>query len=186
MTKFEFLEQLSRELKRISEEERDNILDFYDNYIKDKMADGFSEAEAVSSLGTVKSVANNAMVELIADKKEKKGISSAIVVLLLIFSTPILVPLGIAILAVYFAIAVTIIALVASFGAVSLGGLALVVLAPLNLTSFPTVIVVIGVGLVLFAVFAVLTVLIAFCGFKFMHLITVELAKFIVKRGKNK
>ena len=51
MTKREFLEMLNKLTSRLSESERDRLLEYYGEIIDDRMEEGLSEAEAVAALG---------------------------------------------------------------------------------------------------------------------------------------
>lgn len=58
MLKKEFLDCLSTKLNLINETEKEDILVEYSTYIDDKMANGFSEEEAVAGFGNVNELAN--------------------------------------------------------------------------------------------------------------------------------
>ena len=51
MTKREFLEMLNERTARLSEAERDRLLEYYGEIIDDRMEEGLTEAEAVAALG---------------------------------------------------------------------------------------------------------------------------------------
>ena len=51
MTKREFLDMLNNLTSRLSESERDRLLEYYSEIIDDRMEEGLSEAEAVAALG---------------------------------------------------------------------------------------------------------------------------------------
>ena len=51
MTKREFLEILNERTARLSEAERDRLLEYYGEIIDDRMEEGLTEAEAVAALG---------------------------------------------------------------------------------------------------------------------------------------
>ena len=51
MTKREFLEKLNERTARLSEAERDKLLEYYGEIIDDRMEEGLTEAEAVAALG---------------------------------------------------------------------------------------------------------------------------------------
>lgn len=59
MTKSDFLEQLEQKLSLICEEERNDILLEYGSYIEDKIANGYTEEQAIQGFGDLDELAND-------------------------------------------------------------------------------------------------------------------------------
>ncbi len=141
MTKNEFLNQLKRKIRALPKEERDNAIEFYENYF----ADAQSEEEAIKNLGSVDEIAANLIIEF-GEKKREKGKKSGIswlTVLLAILSAPITLPLGFAGLTLVFALIITagffIFTLFLFFIAFLLSGLvSIFVILPAFLLNFQT------------------------------------------------
>ena len=73
MNKKKFLALLSKKLRKIPKEELAERLSFYSEIIDDRMEEGLSEAEAVSSVGNVEEIAAEITAELgVSTAKEKK------------------------------------------------------------------------------------------------------------------
>ncbi len=103
MTKNEFMAELKRKIRSLPKEERDNAIEFYENYFNDAI----SEEEALKNLGDVNEIAANLIIEFGENNfgkgnKNKKNISW-LTVLFAILSAPITLPLGFAGLLLIFA-----------------------------------------------------------------------------------
>ncbi len=92
MTKNQFLSELKRKLRALPKEERDNAIEFYENYFNDAA----NEEEALKKLGDVNEIAANLILEFGEKKPNKKSGVSWITVLFAILSAPITLPLGFA------------------------------------------------------------------------------------------
>ena len=105
--------------------------------------------------------------------KQSNGWKIACLILLCILLFPVVIPLGIGLIAVLFAILIGILALVVGIGAaavaVLISGVVTVVVGFVNVFRIPVVgIAVTGVGFLLMAVGMLLTVVVAWCGVKFV------------------
>lgn len=63
MNKIDFLEKLKKGLAPISGNERQSVLDYYDEMISDRIENGKTEEEAVAELGSPESVVENILAE---------------------------------------------------------------------------------------------------------------------------
>lgn len=169
MKKREFLRRLDDGLAGLSDQERDNILDYYEELISDQMEDGMPEDQAVHSLGSIESILTKIGVNKRGRRerensttsyyptydKEKKKSGGGNVLLFLFWIMIIIIsfPIWISILAVFFAIMV-------SGGALLVAGLVTVVVAlctigesvVLSLFGAGAGLIIAGIGLVLIPV----------------------------------
>ena len=74
MSKQEFLAQLRKGLSGLPQDDIEERLTFYSEMIEDRMEDGLSEDEAVSSVGSVDEIVSQAVAEtpLMKTSKEKR------------------------------------------------------------------------------------------------------------------
>ena len=134
MQKTEFLSLLRMRLMGLPEEDIIRSLDYYSEIIEDLMEDGFSEEEAVASLGSVDEIVAQILMEiplpkLVQEKIRPKRALKAWEIALLILGSPIWVPLLLAgiivMLALYlvlWAIIVVLYAVDLSFAASAVAG----------------------------------------------------------------
>ena len=112
MTKQEFLTSLDRALFGIDPTEKSRILQYYSELITDAVEEGEDENAFISKLDSIKAIADRVRVEQhVAFSKKKPGLSTgtkALIAVLSVFAAPIVLPLGIAFLAVIFAVCLTI------------------------------------------------------------------------------
>ena len=118
MDKHDFLHALEERLAGLSESDRQASLDFYAEMLDDLMEGGMTEAEAVASLGSVDAIAEEILLEmplpkLVKAKMEKRRLSGLEITLLAV-GFPIWLPISIALLAVVFAIYISLWAVVIS------------------------------------------------------------------------
>ncbi len=109
MNKKEFLADLEKRLKYVSEEDRTDAIEYYSEYLCDMNVS--DEEDVCEKIGKPKEIAANILTEctekMIAEKKEsKKGNAGKIILLIfvIIFSIPVLIPLAIVIITVLFTI----------------------------------------------------------------------------------
>ncbi|HIZ76073.1 MAG TPA: DUF1700 domain-containing protein [Firmicutes bacterium] len=126
MDKEQFLTALERELSRIPQEERENALAYYEEYLTE--AGPEREKDVIAELGSVKDIALQLSADYAVKEMEegmtvspKKGLRAMWVVILAILASPIALPIGIAIIAVIFALVVSVAAIVLSFWASAIG-----------------------------------------------------------------
>ena len=118
MDKYDFLLALEDRLAGLPEADRQASLDFYAEMLDDLTESGMTEREAVASLGSVDAIAEEILLEMPLPKlvkaKMKKRRLSGLEITLLAVGFPIWLPIGIALLAVVFAIYISLWAVVVS------------------------------------------------------------------------
>ena len=118
MDKYDFLLALEARLAGLPEADRQASLDFYSEMLDDLVEGGMTEAEAVASLGSPDAIAEEILLEMPLPKlvkaKMKKRRLSGLEITLLAVGFPIWLPIGIALLAVVFAIYISLWAVVIS------------------------------------------------------------------------
>lgn len=124
MDKYDFLLALEERLAGLAESDRQASLDFYAEMLDDLTESGMTEAEAVASLGSPEAIAEEILLEMPLPKlvkaKMKKRRLSGLEITLLAVGFPIWLPIGIALLAVVFAIYISLWAVVVSLYAADL------------------------------------------------------------------
>lgn len=108
MKKEEFLISLDRALKRLPEQDKQEILDYYKEIIEDKIESGQDESEAVSSVDSIEEIVNQVItegveksdVEMVTPEKKKTDKRQLII---LIVGSPLWVPLTLAAISIIFA-----------------------------------------------------------------------------------
>jgi uncharacterized membrane protein len=159
MNRSEFLKRLEQGLARISKEERDAALGYYNEYFDE--AGEEDEQKVIAELGSPAQIASrikadSAVRRMEKDKKPsvKRGISAVWLVILAIFAAPIALPLAIGAAALALGLLAAligiVIALVVAVAAIFIGGVAVVVSGiAVIATSIPAAIFTVGVGLAL-------------------------------------
>ena len=124
MDKYDFLLALEARLEGLPEADRQASLDFYSEMLDDLVEGGMTETEAVASLGSPEAIAEEILLEMPLPKlvkaKMKKRRLSGLEITLLAVGFPIWLPIGIALLAVVFAIYISLWAVVVSLYAADL------------------------------------------------------------------
>ena len=124
MDKHDFLHALEERLAGLAESDRQASLDFYAEMLDDLTESGMTEAEAVASLGSVDTIAEEILLETPLPKlvkaKMKKRRLSGLEITLLAVGFPIWLPISIALLAVVFAIYISLWAVVVSLYAANM------------------------------------------------------------------
>ena len=118
MDKHDFLHALEERLAGLPEADRQASLDFYSEMLDDLVEGGMTEREAVASLGSPEAIAEEILLEMPLPKlvkaKMKKRRLSGLEITLLAVGFPIWLPISIALLAVVFAIYISLWAVVVS------------------------------------------------------------------------
>ena len=118
MDKHDFLLALEARLAGLPAAARQASLDFYSEMLDDLVEGGMTETEAVASLGSPEAIAEEILLEMPLPKlvkaKMKKRRLSGLEITLLAVGFPIWLPIGIALLAVVFAIYISLWAVVVS------------------------------------------------------------------------
>lgn len=170
MNRSEFFIKLEQGLTRVSREERDAALCYYNEYFDD--AGPENEQKVIEELGSPAQIAarikaDSAVKQLQTDTKPsmKKGISAVWLVILAILAAPIALPLavGAAALAIGLLAALIgiVIALIACVAAFFIGGIVVIAAGiAVMATSIPTAIFSVGVGLLVLGVSILIGILV--------------------------
>ena len=124
MTKIDFLLELSDRLEGLNEEDREQSCQFYDEMIDDRIEEGMSEEEAVADLGSIDHIVKQIIAEIPISRIIKTKIKATrrlgvIAIIALVFGGLILLPIGISLVAAFFAIYVSVWSIVVSFYAIA-------------------------------------------------------------------
>ena len=197
MTREEYMAKLQKYLRKLPKQDYEDAIEYFNEYFSDTDEEG--QQKLMEELGTPKEAAADLMCNLldrklqeqdtdIEEKKSKKGIITLSV--LAILSTPVTVPLFIALLAVLFAVAICVVCVIfgdfiAAFGVLLIGGKLLLrglVSFPYSLSGALTV-----TGCGLFGIgCAILLYILGIYLCKWTGMLLVKLAQVLAgKRGKN-
>lgn len=158
MDKQTFFAALRENLRGLPREDAERSIEFYEEMVSDRMEDGASEEEAVAALGSVEEITAQVLSEIPLTKlvKAKVRPSRGLKVweiVLLILGAPVWVPLvlsmGIVLLAVYFTLWALLFCLYAMDVSLALCGIGCVIAAPVYISSgsVPGLFVALGAGL---------------------------------------
>lgn len=121
MTKKQWFKQLKRELGALSASDRNEILQYYDELYNEKRESGLTEEAVLGSFGAPQEAARGILAERdlpAASAREHRSVASFLAILFLFLC------IGIPILSVLFALAITAGALAVSGAAIFLAGIA--------------------------------------------------------------
>ena len=123
MNKQDFLAELRKGLSGLPQDDIEERLTFYSEMLDDRIEEGLSEEEAVSAIGAVDEIVRHAVADIPLAKIAKERIKpkrrlKAWEIVLLALGSPIWISLGIAAVAVIFAIYVSIWAVIVSLWAI--------------------------------------------------------------------
>lgn len=123
MTKLEFISALSEKLKGLPQDDISERLNFYAEMIEDRMEEGISEQEAVAAVGDIDEIVAQIVTDIPLTKIAKEKIKSkrrlkVWEIVLLVLGSPIWLALGIAAVAVIFAVYISFWAVIISLWAV--------------------------------------------------------------------
>jgi len=158
MTSKEYLAQLEHFLKKLSDEEREDAINYYTEYFEE--AGPEREQEIIEALGNPKRLASTIRVEaamrgMDEDKpKIRKGMNAVWLTILGIFAAPIALPIAIAIFAVVLAVLISVGAVfismfAAAFACIASGIFLFITSFPLIFQSIPTSMFYLGSGIFL-------------------------------------
>ncbi len=186
MNRQEFMRRLEELLKRIPASEREEALQYYNDYFDD--AGPENEANVIRELGSPEQVAQKIAPEQFKEKIEPEqtglgqpapvvvkktggGWKVLAIILLCILLAPIIIPLGIAVLAVLVSVIVAVVAvcfgIVVAGVAILVAGIVVIGTGLVKLFVTPAVgLAVSGVGLLLFALGILLSLAIFWCCLK--------------------
>lgn len=128
MTKKEFLSKLEEELDNLHYEEKNNILEYYEELIEDKKESGKKEKEIIKEIGSIEDIIKDIEIEKKIDKAYKKPTISngmkALIAFLGVCSAPVLFIAAILIFAFFITFGALLFAFVAVIGALIIAGIA--------------------------------------------------------------
>ncbi|SHH95836.1 Uncharacterized membrane protein [Clostridium collagenovorans DSM 3089] len=159
MRKENFIRELEHRIRRLPRDEVRNIIAYYEDYFAD--ADK-PEEEVIRELGNPSTISSQILSDYAFNDdfvKDKKGVgkNKVILTILAVFAAPIALPLGIAALAILFALGIVIFALVMSFvvvaAAFGISGIAILVAGIMVVfQGTATAIFYMGIGIVLIGI----------------------------------
>ena len=123
MSKQDFLTELRKGLSGLPQDEIEERLTFYSEMILDRMEEGLSEEDAISEIGSVDEIVTQAVADIPLAKIAKERIKpkrhlKALEVVVLTLGSPIWLSLGLAAVAVIFALYVSLWAVILALWAV--------------------------------------------------------------------
>ncbi len=124
MKKDEFKVKLYEELDGIRTDEKEKILDYFDEMILDAVENGEDEEGFIEKLGSISKIAERVKIEQkieekIKEVKEKPGVSNSIKALFAIMALPIALPMALIVVVLAFVFILLIFILYITFYAVS-------------------------------------------------------------------
>lgn len=165
MKKEQFLKQLRYSLRKFSNEEVEKVISYYDEIISDKMEYGQSEEEIIRNLGEIKDITRKIQIDLLINRvktpnNDIEKTSNSFFIVLMLFASPALLPIGIVLFVAFFTVIIVSAALMISFCAATLGLIislipAIILLAPQPAKAVAAA----GIILTFAGVFGLLTIL---------------------------
>ena len=125
MKKTEFLQELSLDILGLPQEDVERWLEYYTEMLEDRIEDGMSEEEAVTSLGDPKAIARQILAQtpfakLIKNKIRPKRKLRVWEIILICVGSPIWVSLAVSVAAAFFSVFVSLWAVIVSLWATEL------------------------------------------------------------------
>jgi len=125
MDKEKYLAELGRRLKSLSEDEKQDALEYYEGYLDDA---GKNVEKAIKELGTPAEVSAKILAEAVikkedssSEKPKKTKLKTTWAVILAIFAAPIGLPLAISVFVVVLSLLIALITVIVSFMATGVG-----------------------------------------------------------------
>jgi uncharacterized membrane protein len=126
-----FLEELRAALRKAPGGGVDDLIDYYDELISERVANGEKEDNVVSGLGTPKEIAASFKRDVVINRAVKRPTPSnglkVLIAVLSVLSLPLLVPIAAVVIALTVAIIAVLIACVAGFIGVAASGVLAVI-----------------------------------------------------------
>jgi uncharacterized membrane protein len=72
MNKQEFLKEIKSKLNHFQSSELDEITNYYNEIIEDKMEAGLNEEEAINSLGSIETIVNEIKINIVSKRSDEK------------------------------------------------------------------------------------------------------------------
>lgn len=165
MKRNEFINKIEDNLKAFDQSEINEIINYYNEIIADKMDLGLTEDEAINSLGDVKDITNEIKTNILMKRTNKKSTNSLknFLIILGICSTPILLPIGITFAVLYFTLYIVLFSFVIAFGASGIAVIFAFLLESVRTLStsgeLSAAFIQLGIGFILGAILLLLTVI---------------------------
>ena len=189
MNKSKFLDYLRMRLKKFKQEDVNDVISYYDEYISDAVKDGKTEEQVIEELGSKNNIIANITYDL-AGKNKGNNTLPIVLITIGLCASPLLLPVALGIIIVLITIGAVWISLIGAFGAAALGCLAVGVGCFIfNNFSFMNNLFILGAGLIGFVLFYVLTYVLVKHGWKLIVYIISKISLFVKKiiaRKENK
>ena len=213
MNRVEFIQELERLLMDIPENDRMDAIAYYQDYFDEAGAD--NEAQVIRELGSPEKVADTIKAGFtntsarqeapLQEKKKKRDFPLALIIILVIFASPLLVGVGggafgiilgvlgvvfgiiVAVIVTVFAVAVAMLA--CGIACVVAGAACIVVGLMRAVTSTVEGLVLVGVGGITFAIGVLFTILFVWCAFKWLPMLfrwTIDLIQRLFRRRERR
>lgn len=166
MKKEQFLKELRYSLRKYSNDEVDEAIKYYDEMISDRIEQGHSEEEVIRGLGEIRDITREIQIDLLSNRVNTQNnnlekTSNSFFMILMLFASPALLPIGIVLFVLFFTVIIVSAALMISFCAATVGLIislipSIVVMAQ---TTPASAVAVAGIILLLIGVFGILTIL---------------------------
>ena len=188
MNKKEFLDTLRKELN----DDNSDVINYYDELISDRIENGEKEKQVIKSLGNINNIINVLKIENKVSKQTKKNVVSNTVILmwvLLLMSSPMLLPLIIVIFALIFTFFMVIISLLITFGSLiftfTIAPFAAIASVINGSMTIPMFILLLGISLFMIGISLLLGKLCIMLVYKFSSFVMIK-TKEIITKFKNK
>ena len=139
MNKRVFYRELKNNLNNFDNNEIRKVLEYYDEIINDKMDLGYSEEEAIATLGDIRNISSsvkaNAMYEKVNDEKQTNNSLRNFWIILGICTAPILIPLGIGFLIGFIAIIFSLIVVIISVSGAAIFSIAFMIVTLIDIIN---------------------------------------------------
>ena len=190
VNRHEFIKDLKKRLERLPFDEVKEAVDYYERYFDD--AGEENEQTVLEGLGSPSEVAAQIIADFaVKENPVKRGLSSAWIVILAVFASPIALPLALVVVVIALTIVIIMLSVLLSVGATGLGlflgGIMSAVSGLLVITqSVPTALLYLGVGLVFCGVGTAAIVFTGFLSQKCFGWLTKRVGNFIISRRAAK
>lgn len=142
MKKEEFLIKLKQSLKSFSKEEIAGVISYYDEIIAERVEQGQDEDQIIKDLGEIKNITKDIQIELLTTRVNKSDnnlhkISNTFFIVLMLFASPALLPIGIVLFIAFFTVVIVSASLLITCAAITLGLIASLIPTIISLSSSP-------------------------------------------------
>ncbi len=191
MNKENFLTKLKQSLKNFSKEEIKQVISYYDEIISERMELGQDEEQVIKDLGEIKDISRDIQIELLTTRVNKPDnnlhkISNTFFIVLMLFASPALLPIGIVLFVVFFTVIIISASLLFTCGITTISLVVSIIPAIITFSSKPAgVVVVVGFILAGIGISGLLTILFTYITKWILNGIA-KLSTLIVRRSNKK